>query len=237
MVEGQLLLWGAKGVGKTTLLAAGLPGHRRSGLLPEVLWDAPSDDDPTRPDEQRVSVLLHWDALHRNQVLPATAEVTDLILPLVNGNRLIVRDIRGGDVRNPQNEPLLRAPNTGVLFIVEWPEAHIGEHLNAVRLALELCPAQTLGLALTKCERGLDADDPHWLGPLGWWREHPGWRAHEDVLKRFGDRVWPTSAYGFDGDGRPACLLDEFGQVVPYNIRPRNAVVPFRWFFKELGVW
>jgi hypothetical protein len=92
------------------------------------------------------------------------------------------------------------------------------------------------GLAITKCERGLDTDDPHWLAPLGWWEEHPCWLPYRGVLRFFGNRVWPTSAYGFDRDGRPACLLGEFGQLMPYNIQPKNVAVPFRWFFKELGL-
>ncbi len=55
-------------------------------------------------------------------------------------------------------------------------------------------------------------------------------------MEPFGAQVWPTSAYGHDADGRPACLLGEFGQLIPFSIRPRNVELPFRWFFRELGL-
>ena len=93
-----------------------------------------------------------------------------------------------------------------------------------------------MGLAITKAEPRAERRRPALAGSAGW-REHAFWRDHADLLEAFGDRVWPTSAFGFDLDGRPACVLDEFGEVMPCNVRPRNVEVPFRWFLKELRLW
>jgi hypothetical protein len=124
-----------------------------------------------------------------------------------------------------------------VLFVCEWLGADVANDMAAVESALHLCRNLKVGLALTKSERGLDADDPHWDAPPGWWRQHDCWRPYRQVFEAFGDRVWPTSAYGFDSDGRPACLLSEFGQLMPFQIAPRNVEAPFRWFIRELGLW
>ena len=43
--------------------------------------------------------------------------------------------------------------------------------------------------------RGLGADDPHWLAPPGWWREHSFWRDHEALpvgVNRGGGTVRPA---------------------------------------------
>jgi hypothetical protein len=162
-----------------------------------------------------------------------------LTLTLRNGNRLTVRDIRGGDSREPfgvVGNPANEVPQ-GVLFVTEWEGLDIAQHFAAVEAALPLCRGRKVGLALTKCEKELDAEDPGWRGVEGWWREHDCWRPYEAVLGRFGRQVWATSAYGYDEDGRPACLLGEFGQVMPYQVEPRNVAAPFAWFFKELGLW
>jgi hypothetical protein len=113
----------------------------------------------------------------------------------------------------------------------------VGSHMQVVRDGLGYAGDIPVGLAITKCENGLNAHDPHWLAPAGWWREHRFWDNYTDVLAAFGDRVWPTSAFGFDDGGRPACYLDEFGRTVPFAVRPRNAEVPFRWFMQKLELW
>jgi hypothetical protein len=87
------------------------------------------------------------------------------------------------------------------------------------------------------CDQALEVDDPHWLAPPRWWEEHEDWRRHGELLSHFEDRVWPTSAYGFSEDGRPACLLNEMGDIVPYRIAPRNTTAPFVYFIRELGLW
>jgi hypothetical protein len=230
MTEARLLLWGETQVGKTTLLATGLLAHPER--LPDIDWSADEDD-------ARAVLVRHWGDLSRNLLLEPTAKATDLALPLTNGNRLLVRDIRGGDSINPHAEEAFRQPfgtAQGVLFVIEWEGRDVARHKAAIRSALPLCRGRKVGLAVTKCERGLDADDPHWRAPPGWWREHAFWADHADLLEPFGAQVWPTSSYGYDADGRPACLLGEFGQLIPYQIRPRNVELPFRWFFRELGL-
>src|SRR5262249_50713464 len=192
-----------------------------------------------RDEGPRAGVARHWARLRRNQRLEANVRESTVELPLAGGHRLTVRDIRGGNARRPFGEEAFVGPGDGqgVLFVLEWAGADMAAHVEVIESALRLCDRHLRGLAVTKCERGLDADDPHWLAPEGWWREHPCFEPAASVMGHFGDRVWPTSAFGHDADGRPACLLNEFGQVMPSQINPRNVEVPFRWFFQELGLW
>jgi hypothetical protein len=235
MTEAQLLLWGETQVGKTTLLAAGLLA--RPGELPEIDWAAGGERDG------RDKVLGHWHRLRRNLLLEPTSREAVLTLTLRNGNRLTVRDVRGGDCREPFRvigdpaEGVENAAPHGVLFVTEWEGQDVAQHMAAVEAALPLCRGRKVGLAITKCEKELDADDPGWRGAEGWWREHDCWRPYAALLASFGRQVWATSAYGHAADGRPACLLGEFGQVMPYQVEPRNVAAPFAWFFKELGLW
>jgi hypothetical protein len=229
MQEGQLLLWGEVAVGKTTLLATGLLAY--PDRLPDIDWAA-------EPLEEKEKVLRHWRLLRINQHIEQTTRVTTLELALKNGNKLIVNDIQGRLSRDPlQEESFRRGQQQGFLFVCEWEGADLPKHMAVVEQGLALCQQRKFGIAITKSDRGLLFDDPHWHAPIGWWREHACWKPHARVLERFGERVWPTSAYGFDDDGRCACLLGEFGQVLPYGIRPVNVEAPFRWFFQELGLW
>jgi hypothetical protein len=234
MREALLLLWGETQVGKTTLLATGLLA--RPAELPEIDWTAGHEGDG------REKVLGHWHRLRRNQLIEPTSRETSLTLTLRNGNRLRVRDTRGGDSREPFGvvaNPAGLAGETpqGVLFVTEWEGLDVARHMAAVEAALPLCRGRKVGLAFTKCEKELDPEDPGWRGGLGWWREHECWRPYATVLGQFGRQVWATSAYGYDPDGRPACLLGEFGQLMPYQVDPYNVAAPFAWFFKELGLW
>jgi len=230
MAEGQLLLWGETQVGKTTLLATGLLAE--PDRLPSINWSASSA-------AVQENLLARWNRLKRNRLVDATVAPASFTLELRNGNTLGIRDIRGSMSREPAKEDYFARPGMaqGVLFVTEWEGADIAAHMVAIEAALPFCQEQCTGLAITKCERGLDTDDPHWHNPLGWWREHECWQPHASLLERFGERVWATTAYGFDVDGRPNCLLGEFGQILPYQIRPRNVWAPFGWFFKELGLW
>jgi hypothetical protein len=236
MSAGELLLWGETQVGKTTLLATGLLAH--PDRLPRIVWPVGSEGKEDEKARVKEVVMKHWMALGLNQPTEATAAVMELELPLANSNKMTVRDIRGGMTRNPFDEDVPRPWEThGILFVVEWEGKDVARHMNVVQTILPMCRGQKMGLAITKCDRGLDAHDPHWDAPPGWWREHACWRPYARVLEAFGAQVWPTSAYGFDADGRPACLLNEFGKVLPYRVAPRKVEVPFRWFFQELGLW
>ena len=70
--------------------------------------------------------------------------------------------------------------------------------------------------------KGLENDAQHAMGDLT--RGVEAWFASGyDLL------LTPTL-------GEPPCLLGEFGQLIPFAIRPRNVELPFRWFFRELGL-
>jgi hypothetical protein len=225
-----LLLWGEQAVGKTTLMVTGLLAY--PDRLPPINWMA-------EPREEKEKLHRWWRELSLNQNLVGTMKHQTLTLELTNGNRLLIRDIQGLLSRKPLEEESFRraGQGQGVLFVCEWAGPSIANHLAAVEAALTLCRGIPFGLALTKSEKGLSGDDPHWHAPAGWWRQHACWRPYTRILEAFGDRVWPTSAFGFDEDGRSCCLLDEFGLLMPYQIRPRNVEAPFRWFLQELGLW
>lgn len=230
-----LLFWGERGVGKTTLLTAGmqelLAAERRSPA--ETLgieWKRV-------PADQRQLMDSYMRQLSSTGKLPGTAEAQDLDLGLAGDRVLRVRDIKGEISRRAMNldEQLTRGGKCGVLFVCAWEEGALADHMRVIRNALRECQGLSLGVAITKAENGLDADDPHWLAPPDWWRDHACFRAHADVLVTMGERVWPTTAFGYDGEGRPACLLGEFGQLLPLQRSPRNVDAPFRWFVRELA--
>jgi hypothetical protein len=235
----HLILWGEVKVGKSTLLVTGLCADE--GRLPPIQWRAPNGDDE-KGDKARAWVAQQWRRLQLGWPIPQTVEegrVLELPIGERGENVLRIVDIQGKksqDAANalrliPQDEP------AGVLFVCGWASRGTAESLAAIAGALPIFAGHPTGLALTKCDRALEADDPHWLGPPGWWAEHNAWKPHAPLLERFGDRVWPTSAYGFSEEGRPACLLDEFGGLVPYRIAPRNSAAPFVHFIRELGLW
>jgi hypothetical protein len=233
--RGHLLLWGESASGKSTLLVAGL-----NAIPPDVVpidWRGPGAND-------RAWVLSEWRRVAKGYPITQTSdEGSQLDLPLLDGRgRLLVKDIAGTNATKtdlalkliPEAEPV------AVVFVCRWPaltDDQTQNDVGAIRVTLPVCARAKIGLALTKCDRGLEADDPHWRAPPGWWAEHDCWRPYNEVLRRFGGAVWPTTAYGHDEEGRPACVLDEFGELMPYNIHPRNTEVPFRWAFQELGLW
>jgi len=223
-----LLLWGDTQVGKTTLVAAALKGRQRE--LPMV-------DFVNSPDVDTV-LGYQWSRLQRNLLVMPTKhdKHLDVLLTLRDGGSLEVRDIPGAltaEVHKPEvRELVLRAD--AILLVAEWQARNLEGQMNAIGISWAILQERLTGLAFTKCERRLDAGDPEWRGEPGWWKSG-GFRVkHEQLLEEFGEAVWPTSAYGYDADSRPNCLLGEFGQVIPFNVSPKNVAAPFQWFLKRL---
>jgi hypothetical protein len=235
----HLILWGETEVGKSTLLVSGL--NADAGRLPPIQW-RPQEGGDRRADGMRAWVGQQWRRLKLGRQIAQTTEEGNLLeLPLGERGENVLRivDIQGLKSRDAANAIRLipRDEKAGVLFVCGWASRGTAEYLAAIDGALLYCAGLPTGLALTKCDRALQADDPHWLAPPGWWAEHDAWRPHAPLLERFGDRVWPTSAYGFSEEGRPACLLNEFGELIPYRIAPLNVAAPFVYCIRELGLW
>jgi hypothetical protein len=237
--ERRLLMWGATQVGKTTLLAFGLL-HQWS-LRPSINWGLSADASRNEARGDVVAKLhRHYQGMARNRLGSPTLDRTDFTLVFDSGAHLKVRDIKGAQSRDPFEEEMLRhpAPRQGVLFMMEWAGDKIGEQMSAVHSGLMLCQStrQKVGLIITKCELELDDQDPAWRCRPGWWRDQPWLQPYQGIVSLFGNQVWATSTYGYDEGGRPCCVLDEFGRVMPYNLQPRNVGAPFRWVFQELGL-
>lgn len=230
--EAELLLWGYTSVGKTALLATALYSNNRS-LLP-IDW---SNADAT-PNSHLRALQEHWNRLSRNQMTDGTFERYAFTLALQNQNVLKIHDVRGGGAVDPFLDEFFQGADEhkGVLFVIGWDGRDIGSQILAINNGLVRCDKFKIGLAITKCESALQRDDPAWTGVPGWWRQHACWLKYEETLNRFGGQIWATSAFGYDADGRPACILGEYGQVMPFNIRPQNVAVPFASFLKVLGL-
>ncbi len=229
MAEKKLVLWGATQVGKTTLLASGLlSGTNR---LPGIDWEASIES-------VEGVVRERWRRLKRNMPILATERMEDVTLFFDNGGHLVIRDIQGGLTGQTDKlhvQELLKEAD-GILVVMEWMGANLEEQMNAVEIAATIFSNRLIGLAFTKCERELRANDPRWNAEPGWWNNERTYGEFSGVLERFGGAVWPTSAFGFDKNGRPACVLGEFGQLLPYGVRPRAVNEPFEWFFREMGL-
>lgn len=230
MAAKKLLLWGETQVGKTTLLASGLLS--RTDELPGVDWEASI--------ESVEGVLRErWLRLCKNMPILGTAWREDVQLTFKNGEQLVVSDVQGGmtgETHQPDVQKLLKEAD-GILVVMEWQPQNLASQMNAVEVATGLFANRVLGLAFTKCERAFSAGDPCWSNSSeDWWRKKHEYERYDHILSRFGSAVWPTSAFGYDDDHRPACVLGEFGQVLPYQVEPRNVRLPFELFFRELGL-
>lgn len=220
-----ILLWGDTQVGKTTLLACAFYHGRR---FPQIAWRESADS---------INMILgeHWQRLKDNRWVLATAEKrVDLLLTLNGGGWLQISDVQGGLTGRLGQIPQQLKSADAVLFFVDWTASEMGRQMAAIETAWNFVMDLPTGLVFTRCERGFAADDPAWKADRHWWRTGR-WAAHNRVIERFGDSVWPTSAYGYAGDTRlPAMVLGEFGELLPYRITPKRVQEPFEWIFKQL---
>jgi hypothetical protein len=228
----RLLLWGDERAGKTTLLAAALYGGGESRLARMV-------DRESSAGSLNTALLPTWRRVARGLgALPTGQDAVELVLGLRDGGSLVVRDVRGSLARRLDEvgviEEFRAARADAVLLVLEWDGRDLTDRMTAVTAALDLIGSRPHGLAITKCERALAETDRRWFTGAGWWRDVGDLARHGGVLERFGDAVWPCSAYGYHREqGVPAVLLGEFGQLIPFEVRPVGVAEPFDW---ALGV-
>ncbi|MGC3970367.1 MAG: hypothetical protein QM775_24450 [Pirellulales bacterium] len=229
-----LLLWGATQAGKTTLITSALM-HQADSLPP--LFDRTESRDALV--EKGIMQGMHR-LLEGRPIASTTSDTIDITLTIDRGASLRLRDIRGGIVVDGTEFKRWAHEVDGILFIVECGGPRHAQQMAAVNSLLSLVSKDQvkIGLAITKCERILCPSDSAWNAEFECWRQ-PGfqelWRPFESTLKAFGDAVWPVSAFGYDED-RPACVLTEFGRLLPYGVRPKNVCLPLRWFLREFGL-
>jgi hypothetical protein len=239
--EKLLLLWGDVGSGKSCLLATGLLGPRSRDRLEGLIdWSASSQ-------EIHRGLQEHYRRLFNGLPTVTTdGQPQPIRLRLRSGKGVLLQDIRGEWTRAPEEETTHRllSKADAVLFVAAWRARESRRQFEAIRAALRALDRRPCGVAFTKCEEGLAYGHPDWAEaerlaagqpPSGWWRRAAVWAPDEaHTLERVG-QVWPTSAYGFH-QGRPACLLDEFGEMIPYSISPLNTTEVLEWFLRQLDV-
>lgn len=229
--EGRtLLLWGDTQVGKTTLLTTAVG----------PCADCISAIDRGRSAKALASLYPELRRLRTQRLTQATSSYhIDLELVLRDGKPARVRDVQGGITRSVHEDHVAERLSGAsvVLFVMEWKARDVENQLNAIRGGWDYSQGARRGLVFTKCETYLDEDDEAWDARPGWWEEDEGLAPYYDLIARFGPAVWPTSSFGFDKDtGYPAVILGEFGQPLPYRIRPLNVHRPFEWAFEQMGV-
>lgn len=225
-----LLVWGDTQVGKTALLTVAFNGSFDSELVAAGL-------DVARSVESIHQAYGHsWRALRENQPTAATAQVNDTEIVLANGRAILLRDIRGGDVRRDHEPAIMSRLYQGAdvaLFLVDPTAATLGRQFAQVSAPLRLFSQRPRGLVFTKCELLLEEYHSAWNADRDWWRAVPRLAPHEALIGQFGPAVWPTSAFGYH-DGHPAVILGEFGELLPYQINPKGVLEPFKWMFQQL---
>jgi hypothetical protein len=224
----DIVLWGASQVGKTTALAAFL-SHRPPSWL-----------DTSAEESQKTLVDLGeiWNMLQRNQLPPPNAIPLHYEVRSHKGSILRFRDMRGGDAETfagEQREANLQALReaAGVMLFVSWPGDGRTEGVIAARNALRQLgrQARALVLVLTKVEAYLSfyqLASFRIKDPLEVARELPLSAPFVDLLRELPPAaIFPITVYGYSEEGHPAHYLDEFGQLVPWNIRPHFVELPF----------
>ena len=225
----RLVLWGDTQVGKTAFLATSL-SHARE-RFPEIDWGRSADS-------LAENITPHWQRLSRNLWIESTSAIKEIQLSLTTGHQLIFVDVKGGAVRQESNADArqqLKDANA-VLFLVEWNGQNMPRHFLAIDTAWPEVAQLTKGLVFTKCERNFQYEDPAWEAKPGWWSASDVIHPYAHILRRFPeDAIWPVSAYGYNTRTlRPAVILGEFGQMMPYQVNPRKVAEPLRWILDRL---
>jgi hypothetical protein len=228
--EHKLLLWGDSQVGKTSLIAAAFFSQDSDPRLAAI------DFEGARASKTGAVLFESWRELRSNRLVSPTVEpIVDLRLPLTTGGSLVVRDIKGGTTQQ-EDVNQIRQDASAIFFLLEWAAKDLNAQLLAMENLLSFTERIVRAVVFTKCEQGLTWNDRRWLGETDWWRTAPEWDAFAMKIGRF-KKVFPTSAYGYlDGGPRPAVILGEFGQVLPFMIRPKGVVEPFAWLLEALGI-
>lgn len=227
-------IWGETQVGKTTLLSAAL--FSRPLDLPQI-------------DRQRSSDILsnlehHWQLLKNNQLAPGTPTEIETELHLKPNpaglESIILRDMKGGDVRalsQTRIQDLLHSAD-GILVLLAWDDQDFERQKNALESVLVHYQHKPIFLCLTKAEQALHPtrDKAAWNAEPGWWKRYRPWMYHQALFELLDQSaICPSSAYGYDAfhPTRPACLLGEYGNWIPYHIQPMNVTQALSWFIES----
>ena len=225
----EIVMWGPSQVGKTTWLAGCFGAHAPQWLMME--------DDQTALTHARL--LSIWNRLISNQLVSGTMAEQHYSVRHRTGPEIRFRDMRGENSQDPaqhqQDMQALRRASAALVF-AEWASPDQTKDRIAVNGAVSLAnlnPPIPMSLVVTKCENYLDsgslvrfASDPHRFAER---EDFP--RHMRDLIHQFRPgHVFPLTVYGYaDSGDRPAHFCDEFGRLVPWDIRPFLVDAPMKW--------
>lgn len=231
----DFILWGASQVGKTTALATYLCRNREK---PEWL-------DRNAEDSYETIKLLSkvWTHLRKNLLPPATVSAQFYSLRHKDGRRIRFRDMRGGYAVNPFQEEegkedidaLKKA--AGMIVFIEWPGQRIVHDNIAFETARLFAGGYPFTLAITKVECHLLPEQVSLFfhDPLGMAKDMNLSPSFIEILRLARpNRIFPLSVYGYSAEGLPAHYRDEFGRLVPQNIKPYGVDMPFDSLLNEV---
>lgn len=210
----SVLLWGASGAGKSSLLAASLGAGERPG--------------PLGVDPERTPTWVTGDAARLasgRPVLPTRVPVQEAELAGPAGTRVIVRDPGDGLGDGAPGEEALEVLNAADRAILVF-EAHgrdLEARAEALHMAARVLVPRPAVILVTKLDQLLGWDDPAWGGGPGWWRDLGELAPWVEGMLPHDYPVLPASAFGYDpASRRPAVLLGEYGEALPYRVAPRG---------------
>ena len=232
--ERRVALWGATLVGKTTALITYF-GKQVPAWI---------DQEDAGNRQLLRGFRETWDVLRRNQLVTATLADKTFSLRHRDGTVTTFRDMRGGNTRfpnqNPEDADFLFKSDAALVFC-QLPGSSAAEDENALENALiDLLPERPTSLVITKCEAHLSEGEllRFVAEPLAFARWHPTLAPLVPLLERFLAhfkrlQIAPITVYGWSS-GRPAHFYDEFGRLVPWNIRPVDVERPFEFILHAL---
>ena len=225
----DVVLWGASQVGKTTALAAYLCHQPQST---ENANDQHNEWLDRQADETVATLKwlnrFCWNYLRKNLRPPSTIVPQFFKVKHADGRLIRFRDMKGGHAVDPTHaesdldyEAVRNA--SALIYFVEWPGQRIVNDLIAVEQGKLYAPDCPSVLAVTKVEC--------FLSPAQFGRFfHDPIRVAVEMKSPAGfiqilngippDNIFPISVYGYSEEGFPAQYYDEFGRLVPQNIKP-----------------
>ncbi len=209
----RLLLLGAPGSGKTCLLATALYGTGAGSGL----------DHGRSAATLFARLLPDWERLGAGRLPPSHGRNgLDLEVWTESGARVTIQErVEAGPVREP---------GTAVLLVVGCGDP--GAELPALPGVPD---PETDRVVLTRVDRVAGEEHQVWNGEPGAWKRllPPPLASRIEAL---GLPVVPTSAFGYsETTGFPAWLAGEFGQAIPYRIRPREVEVPILGLMRRIA--
>jgi hypothetical protein len=185
----------------------------------------------------RFLLTSYWNRLKRNQLPEGTQKPEYLTLKHRDGRLIRFRDMKGGDAEDLSPEDtkaLLEAQ--AVMICVEWPSRRITSNNLAYENARHFTQ-RSYAIVITKVECYLAPEQVlHFTqNPIGMAKKMKTGESFIRLLENTPlNRVFPISVYGYSEGNFPAHYRDEFGRLLPQNIKPFGVNAPFDYVLKQI---